>query len=232
MGYNYIWMVILPFIGIAILSILSRKLSNKSAFIVTAALFCIMLASGIAKQVIAICEGYNLWYLPLHFSSTFYLTVAISVFARGKVKHAAESVLFAGGIIMIAMILISPDAILGKLGEVFTSHIHAHGYFYHMLVVLEFGIMLARGEYFPKPTDPLIFATFVALWTVVAIPCAFRLNANYMGILNAYIPFLEKFRLRFGYAPYLIIYYLGVVAIGFLLIYVYRFLRLRLRKKS
>lgn len=180
----------------------------------------------------AIATGYDLWYLPLHFSSTFYITVGVSVFAHGKAEHAAQTILFVGGIIMCAMILVRPAAILGNLSGVFTSHIHAHGYFYHMLVVLQFGIMLARGNYRPKRHDPLFFAGGVALWGAVAIPCAFVFNANYMGILHAYIPFLEQFRIKFGYAPYLIVYYLGAVLLATLLIYGYGFLRKKLAKKA
>ena len=161
---EYVWMVVCPLIGIAIISFLSRKLSARTAFIVTALLFIAMAASGIAKQIVAIATGYDLWYLPLHFSSTFYITVGVSVFAHGKAEHAAQTILFVGGIIMCAMILVRPAAILGNLSGVFTSHIHAHGYFYHMLVVLQFGIMLARGNYRPKRHDPLFFAGGVALW--------------------------------------------------------------------
>jgi len=101
-----------------------------------------------------------------------------------------------------------------------------------MLVVLQFGIMLARGNYRPKRHDPLFFAGGVALWGAVAIPCAFVFNANYMGILHAYIPFLEQFRIKFGYAPYLIVYYLGAVLLATLLIYGYGFLRKKLAKKA
>ncbi|MFQ7036229.1 MAG: hypothetical protein ACLRTQ_11460, partial [Candidatus Borkfalkia sp.] len=160
------------------------------------------------------------------------ITVGVSVFAHGKAEHAAQAILFVGGIIMCAMILVRPAAILGNLSGVFTSHIHAHGYFYHMLVVLQFGIMLARGNYRPKRHDPLFFAGGVALWGAVAIPCAFVFNANYMGILHAYIPFLEQFRIKFGYAPYLIVYYLGAVLLATLLIYGYGFLRKKLAKKA
>ena len=232
MKMEYVWMVVCPLIGIAIISFLSRKLSARTAFIVTALLFIAMAASGIAKQIIAIATGYDLWYLPLHFSSTFYIPVGVSVFAHGKAEHAAQAILFVGGIIMCAMILVRPAAILGNLSGVFTSHIHAHGYFYHMLVVLQFGIMLARGNYRPKRHDPLFFAGGVALWGAVAIPCAFVFNANYMGILHAYIPFLEQFRIKFGYAPYLIVYYLGAVLLATLLIYGYGFLRKKLAKKA
>lgn len=122
---EYVWMVVCPLIGIAIISFLSRKLSARTAFIVTALLFIAMAASGIAKQIIAIATGYDLWYLPLHFSSTFYITVGVSVFAHGKAEHAAQTILFVGGIIMCAMILVRPAAILGNLSGVFTSHIHA-----------------------------------------------------------------------------------------------------------
>ena len=126
MKMEYVWMVVCPLIGIAIISFLSRKLSARTAFIVTALLFIAMAASGIAKQIIAIATGYDLWYLPLHFSSTFYITVGVSVFAHGKAEHAAQTILFVGGIIMCAMILVRPAAILGNLSGVFTSHIHAH----------------------------------------------------------------------------------------------------------
>ena len=232
MKMEYVWMVACPLLGIAIISFLSRKLSARTAFIVTAILFIAMMASGIAKQIVAITTGYDLWYLPLHFSSTFYITVGVSVFAQGKAEHAAQTVLLVGGIIMCAMILVKPSAVLGNLSNVFASHINAHGYFFHMIVVLQFGIMVARGDYRPKRSDPLFFAGGVALWCAVAIPCAFVLKANYMGILHSYIPFLEQFRIRFGYAPYLIVYYLGAVLLATLLIYGYGFLRKKLAKKA
>ena len=228
----YLLTVALPLLMIAAIALLTTKLSRHTVFTIKACLFVIMLLSGIAKQIVAICTGYSLWYLPLHFSSTFYISVGVSVFARGKAKHVAQTALFTGGLFMFAMILVRPAAILGNLHEIFTSHIHMHGYFSHMFIMQQLAILLARNEYVAERKDPLIFTGIVAVWGLAAIPCAFALQANYMGILHAYIPFMETLRLKAGYGVYLIVYFLSVAAIATGVILLFRLWQQKLFKRQ
>ncbi len=220
--------VYLPLIIIIIAAVNITFLTERNARIVKIILFALMVSSGIAKQIYALFTEYDLWYLPLHFSSTFYISIGFSVFGKNKVAHLGSTILLIGGFIMFFMILINPVAVLGNLSSIFISPVSFHGYFYHMIVIFQFFIMLFRKEYIPKKYDSFLFMLFTLLWSAIAIPAAFILHANYMGILKSYIPFLEFLRINFGYPIYFLTYFLCVFILSSFLV----FIMYSIRKKS
>lgn len=220
--------VYLPLTIIILTAIAIRRLTERNARILKITLFALMVLSGIIKQLYALLTEYDVWYLPLHFSSTFYLSIGFSVFGKNKIARLGSTILFIGGFIMFFMILINPIAVLGNLSSIFASPISFHGYFYHMLVIFQFFIMLFRNDYTPKKHDAVLFTSFTLLWGTIAIPAAFNLHANYMGILKSYIPFLEFLRVTFGYPIYFFTYFLCVFILASLLVFIF----FRMRNKT
>lgn len=208
----YLGSVLIPYLILAAAALsLVRYCGRETRVLLTRCLFAVMLASGIAKQVVAVQTGVWITMVPLHFSSTFYLSVGLTVFAKNFFRHAGQVLLFVGGVLMTGMIFVNPVAVLGDPTLIFTSHIRAHGYFFHMAVAFQFFVLLFSQEFSIRYYDPHLFAVFVALWGCIAIPGAFYFKMNFMGILVSYIPFLEKLRLAAGYPLYLTVYYTLVV---------------------
>ena len=204
----YLGSVLIPYLILAAAAlILVTRCDRGVRVAVTRCLFFAMLASEIVKQVVAVQTHVWITMVPLHFSSTFYLSVGLSVFAKKFFRHAGQVLLFVGGVLMTGMIFVNPIAVLGDPTLVLTSHIRAHGYFYHMAVAFQLFVLLFSREYSIRYYDAHIFALFVAFWGAIAIPGAFYFKMNFMGILVSYIPFLEKLRLAAGYPLYLTVYY-------------------------
>lgn len=212
----------LPIFAIFFISLILKNLDEKKFFIFRTLLFISTFISGIVKQIYAILTGYQLWYLPLHFSSTFYVSVALSIFAPPKVKRWANAVLFIGGTIMLTMILFAPNAVLGDLTKIFSSPITFHGYFYHIIVIFQYFLIIAKREYHARNYDFLIFCTFVLTWAIIAVPFAFKFNANYMGIIKPFIPFFQRLLQYYGYPVYLLTYFLCVYTISFFITISYK----------
>ncbi|MCD8040506.1 MAG: hypothetical protein LUF82_03215 [Clostridia bacterium] len=233
MTLSYFFAIIFVYILIAVLAGCSRYVPQKVVRIVTIAIYAAMLVAEVVKQIVAATAegGYDLWKAPLHFSSTFYITIGLSLLGGKRLKRIGQPVLFVSGLMLTVMILVTPKSIFGvEPSEIFTVADSTHGYFFHMAVLLELAVILARGEYVPKLYDPAVFAVFVAIYGVIAAPVAISSGLNFAGITVSYIPLLESFRQSFGQIPYLIVYYLCICALGVVVIYAFYFLR-KLYKK-
>ena len=123
---------------------------------------------------------------------------------------------------MLAMILFAPNAVLGDLTKIFSSPITFHGYFYHIIVIFQYFLIIAKREYHARNYDFLIFCTFVLSWAIIAVPFAFKFNANYMGIIKPFIPFFQRLLQYYGYPVYLLTYFLCVYTISFFITISYK----------
>ncbi|MCD8372814.1 MAG: hypothetical protein LUD27_05900 [Clostridia bacterium] len=189
------------------------------------AVYAAMLAGETVKQIVAFTAegGYDLWMAPMHFSSTFYITVGFVLLGGKRLKHIGQSVLLVSGLMLFAMIAFSPYSIFGAEPEdIFKSADSIYGYFFHMAVILQLAVMIAGGEYKPKLYDPAIFAAFALVYGCIAVPFSIKTQLNFANILQfSALPFMDSIRENYGHAVYLIVYYLGVCAIGAAIIYVY-----------
>lgn len=200
--------------------------------LVLGCLWALMLCSECMKIAALRQAGTQPPFVPLHFSSTFHLSAGLALCARGKARHAGQVLLFTGGAIMTAMIAVSPVSVLGDLSLIFMSHAHAHGYFFHMSVAVQFFALLFSGEYEAEPLDGHIFAAFLLFWACLAVPGAFLLGVNYMGILQPYIPFFAPLLRACGYPLYLTIYYAAAVLPVWAFLRLFLLLQRRLRRKK
>ena len=134
----YIAAIAAPYLFCALAGMLLGRCDAALRRLILACLWAAMLGSEGVKLAVLWSGNVQPPYVPLHFSSTFHLSVGLAVCARGRAKHAGQVLLFAGGLIMTAMIAVCPVSVLGDPLQMFSSHVHAHGYFFHMQVALQF----------------------------------------------------------------------------------------------
>ena len=220
----YFLYIILAYIIIAVLAVISRFVPRLPLRIICIAVYMALLLFEGFKQIDGFTEnGYKLTRLPVYFSSTFYVTIGLCLFGGNRLKRIGQVALFAGGIILFVVLTIAPKSVLGvDFSRIFKVKVNTYGYFFHMTVILFMAVMVARGEYKPKLTDPIIFVLFLALYMAVAVPVAIVTGINFCGITRSYISVLETLRQNRGQAAYIAVYYLCGCAAGALLIYGYR----------
>mgnify|MGYP001851179281 FL=1 len=227
----YIAAIAAPYLFCVLAGMLLGRCDAALRRLILACLWAAMLGSEGVKLAVLWSGNVQPPYVPLHFSSTFHLSVGLAVCARGRAKHAGQALLFAGGLIMTAMIAVCPVSVLGDPLQMFSSHVHAHGYFFHMQVALQFFALVFSGEYTIRPLDGHIFAVFLAAWACPAVPGSFLLGVNYMGILRPYIPFFRPLPDACGYPLYLTVYYACAVLAVWAGLYALSFLQRRVRSK-
>ncbi len=203
------------------LGFLSRKLNaNVRKWVMRAILLC-MLLSELVKQIIAFRTGYSALYLPFHYSTTYYFTLGMYIFGRGRVKHYGECTTFIGGFLLIFTLLSSPGSVVGDLANVFHSWYNFHSFAYHILVLLLWFVLLANLDYRVKRFDSLRYISFLTLWAAFAIPASRVTGFNYAGLLTSYIPPLRKLQDAAGDVVYLITYFVCISAVAALFIFLY-----------
>lgn len=203
----YIAAVAVPYVLCVALGLLLSRLRPRVRHAILALVWADMMLAEVGKLLMLGAQNIDPPFVPLHFSTTFHLSVGLALLGDGRLKHAGQVLLFVGGVIMSAMIFADPVAVMGDVTQVFASHVNAHGYFYHMSVVIQLFAMLFAGEYRAGRYDGHIFALFLLFWACLAIPGAFALGVNYMGILQPYIPFFVPLLERYGYPLYLTVYF-------------------------
>lgn len=221
MGWNQTWAMLLPACFVVIVSIATLcryACSGRRHRRVLALIAVVAVCGELVKQYYGcfVKESYPVGFLPVHFSSTYYVMLLLCGFGRGRVARAGDALLCVGGTFLLVCVLASPTQVLGRSDGLLTGYLGMHGFAYHMLVLLAWAIVVARGEYRPAWRDLVTFAVFLVLWAAVAVPVALRTGYNFAGILSAHVPFLEALRERFGLWGYLGCY--GAFALLFALL--------------
>ena len=145
MEYTKAELIILPIAFLSMLGIalfLRRLLLNKPEkiqkipFIIIAIL---MLVGEFAKQIRGIIVGYNLWWLPLHFCSAFFLWFSLAEFTKGEFARRMRSVAFLATLCLFVAMYFNPRSIIGNACEnIFSSFLSAHTFFFHHLAIFYF----------------------------------------------------------------------------------------------
>lgn len=205
--FTHFFTIPLGYISIALLTMLSRRLSPHWRRRAQRALFLAIVISEVIKQITGIRSGeYNYSYFPFHYSSTYYICIGLYAFGRGRIRHYGACSLFVGGILMLLILTVNPLSVVGDTAHLFDSWFHVHGYFYHMIILLFFAVMLANHGYRVLPLDELRYLSFLLLWALIAVPVARATQVNFAGLLASWIPALESLRLAAGDTVYLIVY--------------------------
>lgn len=212
------------FVVIAILSIVICILTNEkkeeTKRIPLMIISVIMLGLEIAKQIINIVHGYDLWTIPLHFCSLFLYIFPLASFFKGKIGNFGRTLAFVCGMLFFALFYFNPGTIIGNAcANVFESFSSFHTFTYHHLILLFLFILLGSRLYHPTKFDFLYVFIGISLYACIAVPLAHILNVNFCSLLKNVIPFMEELRLNVGQVVYTIVMYLigvggGFVAVG------------------
>lgn len=164
----------------------------------------LLIIGEVTKQIVSYKKGYNLWHLPLHFCSTYFLWFFLAEFSVGKMRQTMQNIAFVATVCLCMALYSSPRGILDKVcDDVFKSYFTAHSFFYHHLIVLYMMLSIAFKRFKPKKSDAWVWMICFACYFAVAAICAYTFNENYFNILNSErLPIFEPLRLQMGQVIY------------------------------
>ncbi|MBE7073930.1 MAG: hypothetical protein E7379_02440 [Clostridiales bacterium] len=187
----------------------SERIKQIPSLIIT----IILLALELAKQMLSIFEGYNLWNIPLHFCSTYFIWFSLANFSKGKFAQGMKSVAFVASFYLVAMFYFNPQSIIGNAtSDLLGSFYNFHTFAFHHLVILYFCLNVALLNFNFKFIHVLYWCISMLTYYGIAVLCAHLFEVNFMNILYSNIPFMENLRLTIGQVGYTII--LGSLTIG------------------
>lgn len=185
----------------------TKRICTRSRRKILITLLCFFVFSELIKQTIALCTGtHTSAYYPFHYSSTYYFSIALYLSSSPRRKQLGSCTLYVGGVLLFLCMIIAPRAIVGDTASLFSAWFSIHSFFYHIFVLFAFFVMLFNNEYHPTHYDVWRYFSFVLIWAAIALPAARRYHANYAGLLQSFLPPLERLRLAFGEHAYLLTY--------------------------
>ena len=204
-------MVIIPgfFILLGITLLLWFFLRNQSQKVKDIPFFCIaviILALEIVKQIRNALTEKDLWALPFHYCSTFFLWFSLAEFSWGKFRKHMQNMAFISSICLLAVFYIGPRGILGSNCDApFSDFKSFHGLTYHHLALLYGLLGIALKRFHPSIIDGWLWVLCSGIYFIIAMTCAYTLDENYFNVLYSIIPPLEWIRVTLGQVPYLIV---------------------------
>lgn len=177
----------------------SEKIQNLPFIVVT----IVMVVGEVVKQVVGLLssEGYDLWFIPAHFCSTYFIWYTLAEFSPKKHRQTMRNIAFVASLYFVALFYFYPSGILSCEG-IFKKFSTFHSFFFHHLVLLYFTLSVALKRFKPTKKDVLPFIVCMICYYVVAVILAYALDTNYMNILHSVIFFVEEWRVKFGQVPY------------------------------
>ena len=165
--------------------------------------------SGSGKSTLLQCvglldkDGYDTWWIPLHFCSTYFVWFSFAEFSRGKMRRAMQSIAFTATTYVVVGMYAMPRSILASACDhIFSDFLTCHSFFFHHLVVLYFFLTLAFKRFQPVKADGLLWMVCMTVYFLTATAFAYLLDTNYYNILYSNIPFIESLRATFGQFVY------------------------------
>lgn len=209
--YLPIAFVVMLIITTASYFLLRRRGENikRIPFIIIAAL---MLSLEVYKQIENFkLESLNLYWLPLHYCSLFFLFIPLAEFTRGRFREYFKAVSFSAALTVSIFFYIAPQCILGRSTELMIGEFyHFHSFLFHNLIILYVMLSIALGSYRYRRGDFLrVFLLFFG-YCIIAIPMSHILNTNYCNFLFTIIKPLEYVRVNCGQFIYSLIFLFGI----------------------
>ena len=193
----------------------------------------ILLIGEVAKQIISIRQGYNLWHLPLHFCSTYFIWFSIAEFSKGELHLSMRNMSFVATFYLCAAMYSYPGSIVPHCDNIFENYFSAHSFFFHHLVVLYMLLMVAFKRYKPQKKDALVWVGCFTIYYCVTLICAYTLEKNYFNILHSGpLTFIEPLRLKVGQVCYDIGLLFVLLFFGSCILYVSSVVRQRRCRKK
>lgn len=213
---------LLPTFAVMILAaiLIARFLGNKEEkyrMIPIQIIAVILVIIEIIKQVQSLIEGYDLYFIPLHFCSLFIFFIPLFAFYKGKGKEYIRSFAVIASAMMSVFLLVYPDLIYSagnvlNMGKEFLSF---HTVVFHNLVLFAFVLMIALKLYnFNAKRDIKIILIGFLIYCVIAASMAQILETNFNNFYRCNIAPLqsvvETIQGKIGYAAGQTIYVLVV----------------------
>lgn len=230
---------LLPTFAVMILAaiLIARFLGNKEEkyrMIPIQIIAVIIIVIEIIKQVQSLVEGYDLYFIPLHFCSLFIFFIPLFAFYKGKGKEYIRSFAVIASAMMSVFLLVYPDLIYSagnvlNMGKEFLSF---HTVVFHNLVLFAFVLIIALKLYnFNAKRDIKVILIGFSIYCVVAASMAQILKTNYNNFYTCNIGpianFVETVKDKIGYVAGQTLYVSIVIVLDMLFAFIsYGVLRL------
>lgn len=218
-------------LGIILRLTLKTEKSKKIVFIIIGAA---LLALEIAKQIYcSIATDYDYWKLPLHFCSLYVVLYPLAHWFGEKCSKIFKPVAFVYSVMGTVLLYAFPHVLLGDTTQnIFGSFVNFHGFVFHNIISLYLVLSICLNDYIARPKDCINCGVGILFYASYAIPCAFKLQVNYVNILYSTIDFIDKFRLRVGYPIYLTCLILAGILASCMIVMLVWFIQNLINKKT
>lgn len=211
---EHAYCVIPSVIAFILITILLNKLIGKKDLKIRMIPFqiitVILLVLEVIKQVTSIINGYNLYYIPLHFCSLFLFVLPAMAFYKGKHKDMVDSIACTCMMCLMLFMTIYPNLIYGpgnvqNYFNLKNDFIDFHTVTFHNLVMFAFILTIGLRLHTPSKKRYIVpHIIFVSIFAVLAATFSQILKTNYANFYQCNIPPLENVRLSvinaIGYA--------------------------------
>lgn len=171
--------------------------------------------------------------LPLHFCHMYLLWLPLSVFTKGKFKHALQCVSVIACLYMTILLYIFPTTIIGHSELYFFNNFGSfHNFIVHQLYVFFPLFSIINNIYKPKKNDYIYMMLAIVFYGCIGIPGAIITNYNYAMLLYSKIPFIDNFFAKAGHALYLICYFVLMMIICYLTTKLYYLIYTTIKNKK
>ena len=187
----------------------------------------IIIVIEIIKQVQSLVEGYDLYFIPLHFCSLFIFFIPLFAFYKGKGKEYIRSFAVIASAMMSVFLLVYPDLIYSagnvlNMGKEFLSF---HTVVFHNLVLFAFVLIIALKLYnFNAKRDIKVILIGFSIYCVVAASMAQILKTNYNNFYTCNIGpianFVETVKDKIGYVAGQTLYVSIVIVLDMLFAFI------------
>ena len=234
------------FVGIAILlGFLLKNKSEETKLLPLRIIACAIVLLEIAKQLISISKGYDLYHIPFHYCSLFIYLLPLHAFSFGKVKKYVDGITFATCSSLFLFFLIVPTILYpeGAITNVAESFFDFHTVAFHHLVVLYLFIAIALKQFkLNIKIDFPVIAIVLSAYVIVATILSYTLKVNFQNLRQCNMEAIDNIRIAMneavgwlGQAAYIFILLIMTTLFGYLAYFLislfYKFVIVRKKTK-
>ena len=205
------------------LGLLLRRCSPRIRAIPMAVLALALLFIEIVKQRWNLLGEFDYYNLPLHYCSMFIPVYLLAELGGVRLARIFRPIGVYMSFVVTVGLYMLPKAIIGSGSEFFGQTFKAtHTMLMHHFVVAYLVLSIALRLYRPRLRDTLYAGAVGIAYVALALPLAYRFDANYCNFLKNVVPALENIRLAHGQVFYTVLVALALtigMALGSALYY-------------
>lgn len=185
------------------LGLLLRRCSPRVRAIPMALVALALLFIEIVKQRWNLLGEFTYYNLPLHYCSMFIPVYLLAELGGVRLARIFRPIgVYMSFVVTVGMYLL-PNAIIGSGCELFGQTFKAtHTMLMHHFVVAYLILSIALRLYRPRLRDALYAGAVGIAYVALALPLAYRFDANYCNFLESVVPAIEYIRTEFGQVVY------------------------------